>query len=212
MTRPLRVLLTGFEPFGGEPVNPAQLLVESFAAGDVPGVELRTALLPVDAGRVTDVLEAAIAAARPDAIVLLGQAAKRDAVCLETTACNRVAYGDEVDNAGRRVEDAPVVDGGPARLASTLPLEALERELADGGLPVRRSDDAGRYLCNHALYTTLHGHPTTPAAFVHVPLLPEQAERRARGEPGMPLDVMARCLRALLERLPSHLRPGDGAA
>jgi pyroglutamyl-peptidase len=203
--RPLRVLLTGFEPFGGEQVNPSQRLVEDLARESHEHIQLDVTVLPVDIRMVTDVLEAAISTARPDVIVLVGQAAKRDTVCLETTAFNQIAYGNEVDNGGASIQDAPVEVEGPERLHSTLPLEDLEGVLAGLGHPVRRSDDAGRYLCNHVLYTTLHRHPDTPCAFVHVPFLPEQAERRALAEPSLPLEVVRACLRELLTQLPRHL-------
>ena len=204
-SRPLRILLTGFEPFGGEPVNPSQRLAEDLACDRLEGIALDIAVLPVDIRVVTDVLEAAISRTQPDAIVLVGQAANRDAVCLETTAFNQVAYGDVVDNGGARIQDAPVEENGPHQLHSTLPLEEVERTLVAAGHPVRRSDDAGRYLCNHVLYTTLRRHPDTPSAFVHVPLLPDQAERRALAEPSLSHDTLRACLRELLTRLPHHL-------
>lgn len=206
--RPLRVLLTGFEAFGGEPVNPSQQIVEDLARETLEGLVLQVAVLPVDIRTVTDALEAAIGDALPDVVVLVGQAARRDAVCLETTAFNQVAYGDAVDNGGARIEDAPVDANGPDRLHSTLPLDALERALASDGHPVRCSADAGRYLCNHVLYTTLRRHPGTPCAFVHVPFLPEQAERRALSEPSLPHETMRACLRALLLQIPRHLPDG----
>ena len=214
MTR--RVLVTGFEPFGGEPVNPSLELAQQLAAeaGAVPGLELHTAALPVDIATLRDALDAALAAARPEAVVLVGQATGRARVCLETLAFNEVRYGASVDNGGHRIDDEVVDADGPAELASTLPLAQLAEDLAPAALPVELSRDAGRYLCNFALYDVLRRHPAVPAAFVHVPLLPEQAERRGRGEASLPLDVSRRCLRALLEALPARLgpSPGEGSA
>ena len=202
---PLRILLTGFEPFGGEPVNPSQLLVQDLASESSEEFTLNIAVLPVDVLTVTSTLDTAIALARPDAIVLVGQAAGRAEICLETTAYNQISYGESVDNGGSRIEDALIDPQGPRQLESTLPLVELERLLADAGHPVRQSDDAGRYLCNHVLYTTLRHHPQTPCAFVHVPLLPEQAERRALAEPSLSHATLLESLRALLNHLPQNV-------
>jgi len=206
-TAPLRILLTGFEPFGGEPVNPSQQLVEDLASESTGELILNVAVLPVDIRTVTKALDDAIALAQPHAIVLLGQAAGRGEICLETTAFNQVSYGDSVDNGGTQVKDAPVDPRGPERLDSTLPVEKLERLLAEAGHPVRQSDDAGRYLCNHVLYTTLRRYPQVLCTFVHVPLLPEQAERRALAEPSLSRETLREALRALLSHLPRHV-PG----
>jgi pyroglutamyl-peptidase len=204
----LRVLLTGFEPFGGEPVNPSQMLVEELGSAAPPeGVELHTAVLPVDIHSVRDALLRAVESAAPDVVLLVGQATARPAVCLEARAHNQVAYGDAVDNGGTRIDDEAVVPDGPPELHATLPLDELAAALAGEDLPVVVSHDAGRYLCNLVLYETLHRHPGLPAAFVHLPLLPSQAERRGLGEPSVSADVSRRCLQRLIARLGAD-RPG----
>ena len=204
-TSPLRVLVTGFEPFGGEPINPSQQLVNELEHDHFAGLELRTRILPVDIERLPGALKRALDEAQPDALLLVGQATGRDAICLETTAVNEVAYGKARDNAGRSISSAPVQAGGPSRRASTLPLEPLQAALAAAGHRVRCSHDAGRFLCNHALYTCLAREPAIPCAFVHVPLLPEQAARRELDEPSLELSAMGACLRELLRLLPRHL-------
>jgi pyroglutamyl-peptidase len=204
-----RLLLTAFEPFGGEPVNPSQLLAERLRRDPVAGFELHTVLLPVDIVRLPAALDDAVRRVRPDLSLLVGQATGRGHVCLESLAVNRVCYGDAVDNGGTRVTDAPVEAEGPDQLGSTLDLARLARELDAEDLPVKVSTDAGRYLCNLALYRMLLDHPDVPAAFVHVPLLPEQAARRGMREACLDLELMERCLRSLIEHLD---RPSGASA
>ena len=208
----MRVLLTGYEPFGGEPVNPSAQIVAELAAGPVPhpGLELSAAVLPVDSRRFRGALEAALAASRAELVVSVGQAAGREHVELEALAHNALDFGDETDNGGHAAHGEPLAADGPPRLHVRLPLAALRARLVERGLPVRVSLDAGRHLCNALLYELLLRHPQRPALFVHVPLLPEQAARRAQDEPSLPAAVSRECLAALLgllaERPPGRRR------
>lgn len=195
----MRVLLTGYEPFGGEPVNPSARLATELAAAPPPrGLELAAAVLPVDSRRFRAAVGAAIAAHGPALVVAVGQATGRARVELEALAHNALDYRGESDNGGHAARGEPLEAGGPGRLHVRLPLAALAAELAGRGLPVRVSLDAGRHLCNALLYELLLRHAERPALFVHVPLLPEQAARRAQGEASLPLEVSRRCLSDLL--------------
>lgn len=159
------IWVTGFEPFDGATENRSALAVECL--GPVDGHTLERAVLPVDTDGVLPHLER-IYASEPAAVLHVG-IADRDAFCVERTAVNRRSFRIP-DNAGRVVEDAPVIEGAPARLTSRLPVEAILASLRDGGHPARISDDAGTYLCNQTLFTTLHRLPTTVlAGFLHVP-------------------------------------------
>lgn len=207
MSRPVTILLTGFEPFDGEPVNPAQQLVEALAHEPAPHprLQLVTAILPVDRRRCPAHLDAAVEATRPDAVVAIGQATGRPRIDLETRAFNQLDFGEGTDNGGHAAHGEPLAEDGPPHLDSTLPWPALASDLADRGHPVGLSADAGRHLCNALLYDLLHRHPRSAAGFVHVPLLPDQAARRALGEPHLApevsLAVVRELLRALTERL-----------
>ncbi len=204
----LRLLLTGFEPFGGEPLNPSWELVRELLAGPTPaGLELHGACLPVDRTTFRPSLEQALARATPHAVLALGQATGRAQVHLETRAVNLLDYRGGTDNGGHRSEAEPLHVDGPPQLTSTLPFPALRDELAEAGHPVRLSDDAGRYLCNALLYELLFKHAQLPSGFVHLPLSPEQASRRQQGEPSLGQDVTAPCLRLLLDRLARRLGP-----
>jgi pyroglutamyl-peptidase len=205
----MRVLLTGYEPFGGEPVNPSAQLVDELARGPRLDrrLELSAAILPVDSRRFRSALEAAIAASRPGLVVAVGQATGRAHVGLEALARNALDFKGERDNAGHVAQGEPLDAGGPDRLHVRLPLAALAAQLAVHGLPVRVSLDAGRHLCNALLYELLLRHAGIPALFVHVPLLPEQAARRALGEPSLPADLSRSCLAALLVALAERQLP-----
>jgi pyroglutamyl-peptidase len=201
----MKILLTAFEPFGGYAVNPTQAIVERLAADPPLGVELHTRHLPVVASAAVERALAARRDVRPDAVVSLGLAVKRDAIGLERVAVNLDDFRIP-DNAGVTLTDAPIVGDGPAAYWTTLPVRRMERALRDAGVPVEISYSAGTYVCNHLFYALRHaaeGAPGAPAVgFIHVPKLPEQ------GTPSLPLDVMTRGVRLCLE----VLRDGEGAA
>jgi len=206
-----RLLLTGYEPFGGEPVNPSGQIARDLAAQrPAPDdFEVRAVVLPVAREAYAAALGEALDAWRPDALIAIGQATGRARVDVELVAHNALDTKGEADNAGHVAAGEPLVPGGPERLLVPLDLEPVCKALAKANLPIGVSRDAGRHLCNALLYELLHHHATLPAFFVHVPLLPEQAERRARDEPCLPIEVSAACLVALIERLPGVL---DGRA
>lgn len=207
------VLLTGFEPFDGEPVNPSARVVAALAAdpAGVPGLELAAVVLPVDRLRMPVALARAVRLHAPDAVLALGQATGRARLQLETRAVNLLDFGGRTDNGGHHARGEPLHADGPQALHVPPDLAALADELAAAGWPIERSTDAGRHLCNALLYELLHRHVRHPAAFVHVPLLPEQAVRRGRGEPCLAEEVSLACVRDLLARLPARLsRPAEG--
>ena len=201
--RKLLVLVTGFEAFGGEPVNPSAELVDWLTdhAPSGLGVQLQTATLPVDRTRLGAALVAALAC-KPDVVVALGQATGRTTIDLESTAHNGLDFRGQTDNGGHAATHERLEHDGPEQLTTSLALDSLSRELSAAGHPVGLSHDAGRHLCN-AVYWDLLRHPdAVPAVFVHVPLRPDQATRRGRGEPSLPEDVTRRCLIDLLMHLP----------
>ncbi len=209
MSQALRVLLTGYGPFGGEPVNPSERLVLALARArpPLPRLQLSAHVLPVDRRAMPAALAAALREHRPQLVLAVGQGTGRRAVELETLARNRIDFRGERDNGGHSACRELLAEGAPGRLAAPLPLRALAARLAARGLPVSASSDAGQHLCNALLFELLLRHPRLPSAFVHVPLLPEQAARRGRGEPSLPETVSRRCLEELLAALPELLPP-----
>ena len=187
----MRLLLTGFEPFGGSGVNPSQQIVLALAQKGAAGVDLCTAILPVDrVGGPASAL-AAIEAQRPDAVLCLGQAARRPALSIERVAINLLDYAI-ADNAGNRVVDEPVVAGGPAAYFATLPLRRMLAAVQAAQTPCELSLSAGAFLCNQVMYAVLHylalHMPDVRAGFIHVPALPEQVA--SKPAPSMSLETM----------------------
>jgi pyroglutamyl-peptidase len=176
----MRALVTGFEPFGGETVNPSAELLHRLPPR-LGMLELTTGLLPTSFGRARPVLDALLDAHGPDLVLAVGQAAGRGRLSLERVAIN-VMDATLPDNDGERPVDRPVVEDGPGGYFSTLPLKRAVAALAAAGLPAEISNSAGTYVCNQVFYAALHraaqGRDRYRAGFLHVPLLPQQAARR----------------------------------
>jgi pyroglutamyl-peptidase len=197
----MRVLLTGFEPFGKSEVNPSEQVVRTLAAEPLANVELFTAVLPVERQRGPAVLLQAVETYRPDAVLCLGEAGRRPAVSIERVAINLLDYGI-ADNAGSQVVDESIVPGGPAAYFVTLPVRAMVAAVLAAGVPAELSLSAGAFLCNQVTYELLHylaEHKwAIPAGFVHLPLLPEQAVAAGITAPTMSLETMCRGVRAAI--------------
>jgi pyroglutamyl-peptidase len=194
-----RVLVTAFEPFGGESVNPSQQAVRRLADGPpMDGVELRTAFLPVVFGEAIEALERAIAEHEPDLVLCAGEAGGRFAVTPERVAVN-VNDAPFPDNAGNRPVDEPIVPGGPVAYLSTLPVAAIVDALRADGIPAAKSSTAENYVCNNVFYGLMHHiatvRPQLVGGFVHVPYVHEQVVHRLDPQPSMSLDTITRALR-----------------
>ena len=170
------VLVFGFEPYGGHAINPSERLVEALDGRRVAGRTVRGEVLPVRLAPLHASVEASLERHAPAAVVAFGLRPGERAICLERVAFNRNNF-PIADDEGVRAR-GPVRDGEPERRPATLPLEAVRTALLAAGIPARRSDDAGRYLCNALMYALLseasrraHG---PPAGFVHLPCLPGQ--------------------------------------
>lgn len=190
-----RMLVTGFEPFGGADVNASQELVAALADDPPDGFELATAVLPVVWPRAADELAAALERVQPELVVCFGQADGRAHVEIERFALN---FDDGTDEAGetRRAEIDP---GGPVAYRSSLPVDAIVEALRAAGIPAAASRDAGGFLCNHVFYALMAvfaGRTGIRGGFVHVPLLPEQALDSAT--PTVPLETLVRAARIIL--------------
>jgi pyroglutamyl-peptidase len=190
-----RVLVTGFEPFGGADANASQELVEALASELPTQLVLATAVLPVAWTRAADELARALEREQPELVVCFGQADGRAQIEVERFALN---FDDGADDTGE-TRRAEIVTGGPVAYRSSLPVDAVVEALRAEGIPATSSRDAGGFLCNHVFYVlmqTLAEQPGIRGGFVHVPLLPKQALDRAT--PTLPLETLVRAARTIL--------------
>ena len=189
------LLITGFDPFGGETVNPAWEAV-SRLPDIIGGFRLTKLCIPTVFGIAADAVLAAGRADAPDVILCVGLAAGRDAVTPERIAIN-IASAKKPDNAGNMPQESPILPGGPDGIFSTVPVSAMADAITAAGLPGRVSNTAGTFVCNDTLYRLLHHYVGTPVrvGFVHVPQLPQQA---GDGAPSMALGDMITALTAAI--------------
>ena len=167
------ILITAFEPFGGDDINPTALVLEKLPE-TIGGCSLRKLLLPVEFVRARELACAEYDRFSPSAVIMLGQAGGRGAVTPETTGRNLMIAGIP-DNAGYAPDHLPIAEAGPDSLTSTLPADEIVRAVRAAGVPCEISDDAGAYVCNAVLYGMLyHNRGAVPTGFIHVPYIREQ--------------------------------------
>ena len=175
----MKALVTGFEPFGGDPINPSELAVAGLKK-QYGGLAVPTAILPCSYTRSTGLLREAIDRVRPDIVLCVGLAGGRSELCLERVGIN-VQDARIRDNDGGQPIDLPVVKDGPAAYFATLPIKACVTAMRKAGLPASVSNTAGTFVCNHILYSLMDIAQDHPAAFrggfLHIPYAPEQAAR-----------------------------------
>lgn len=204
----MKALVTGFEPFGGDKVNPSWLAVSRLRK-KIGSLAVHTAELPTSFGRSADALRDSIEKLRPDIVLCVGLAGGRSELCLERVAIN-VQDARIRDNDGKQPIDKPVVPGGPAAHFATLPIKACVAEMRKAGLPAAVSNTAGTFVCNHIFYALMDiaatARPPMRGGFLHVPYAPEQAVGLA-GAPSMAIDDIARGIEIILEV--SATRTGD---
>jgi pyroglutamyl-peptidase len=191
------VLLTGFEPFGGETQNPSWEAVRLLEGERIDGHGLRARLMPCVFGKAIARLEAEIEALSPSAIICVGQAGGRAEISLERVAVNL----DDAcipDNDGAQPLDRPVIAGGPAAYFASLPVKAILRDLIEAGVPAGLSHTAGSFVCNHIFYGACHAvrmsRRKMRVGFIHVPFSPAQVARNP-GSPSIAVPLVTQALR-----------------
>ncbi|MBI3886124.1 MAG: pyroglutamyl-peptidase I [Opitutae bacterium] len=205
------MLLTGFEPFGGESINPSEEIARALNGRTVAGRAVVGSLLPCVYGAAIKELKHLMKLHQPMLVVCVGQAGGRAEITPERVAIN-VDDARIPDNAGQQPIDKPVVKGGPAAYWSTLPIKAIVQELRKHHLAAAVSQTAGTFVCNHVFYGLMHAlreHAEVRGGFIHVPYLPEQTEgpdSGIAGQPSMPLAKMVRGIELALDTAVKYRR------
>jgi pyroglutamyl-peptidase len=202
----MKALVTGFEPFGGDRINPSFEALRRLSQR-LCGLDITTAALPVIYGAALPALGEAIAAHRPQIVLSVGLAGGRAELSLERVAIN-IDDARIPDNGGNQPIDRPVVADGPAAYFAALPIKAAVAALRDAGLPAAVSNSAGTFLCNHVFYGLMHlaatGTGLFRGGFLHVPYLPSQAAL-VPGAPSMALEQIVEGIEIILEVAASRI-------
>ena len=209
-----KIMLTGFDAFGGASLNPSWLAVKALHGRQIAGHRVVAVQLPTVFGESLHRLQSLLQQHQPTLVICVGQAGGRNAISLERVAIN-VNDAPLADNVGSQPVDTPVVPGAPAAYFTTLPIKAMLAALQRAGVAAEVSQTAGTFVCNHVFFGLMHALATqrplrhTRGGFVHVPYLPEQ------GAPSMAQGEMVRGLRLALRsalRADADVALGAGAA
>ena len=207
---PRHVLLTGFEPFDGDTVNPSGEVAKQLDGRVIGDCAVRSVILPVQHEAARAAVAPRLQAPGLAAVMHLGLAGGRARISLERVAANVMDYS-RPDAHGQVLRDVACVEGGPPGYFSTLPLRSMLAALTEEGIPATISNTAGTYLCNDISYTTLHALGgralAIPAGFIHLPFLPSMVTSHDREEPSMDVAMMTRAVEIVLTRI---VEPGGG--
>ena len=193
-----KLLITGFDPFGGESINPAWEAVKRLP-DEVGDYSLTKLMIPTVFGKAGNVVIAEAERLMPDVILCIGQAGGRRAVTPEVVGIN-LREARIPDNEGNVPEDIPVVNDAPAAYFSTLPIREMVSAVKEKGIECQLSYSAGAFVCNDVLYTLLNRYDGTDTrvGFIHVPFLPEQAKE---GVPSMALETIIEAIKTAIEAM-----------
>ena len=191
-----KLLITGFEPFGGEAINPSWEAAFRLPS-EIGEYSLTKLLLPVTFGEAADMAIDTAEELRPDVILCIGQAGGRNAVTPEMIAIN-LRYATIPDNNRFKPCDEPVIENGPSAYFSTIPVRKIAEAIDASGVPSKVSYSLGTYVCNDLLYALLaHFHDSnTRVGFIHVPYCTEQNK-----EPSMSIDDVIKALTVAINNL-----------
>lgn len=172
----MKVLITGFDPFGGESINPALEAVKALP-DTIAGAEIIKLEIPTVFRKSLEKIEENIIKHSPDIVISIGQAGGRFGVTPERVAIN-IDDARIEDNEKNQPIDITIFEDGETAYFTNLPIKAMVKEMQDGGIPASVSNTAGTFVCNHIMYGALHfaatQQPSLKAGFVHIPYVPMQ--------------------------------------
>lgn len=191
----MKVLITGFDPFGGESINPALEAVKMIPE-NIEGAEVIKLEIPTVFRKSLEKIEEKINELNPDVVISIGQAGGRFGITPERVAINM----DDArikDNEGNQPIDIPIYEDGESAYFSNLPIKAMVKEMLDNGIPASVSNTAGTFVCNHVMYGVLHlvnkKYKNIRAGFIHVPYIPAQVVSKPN-TPSMSINDIAKGL------------------
>ena len=193
-----KLLITGFDPFGGENINPSWEAVKELP-DHIGDWQITKMEIPTVFGAAADQVIAAAEGLQPNAILCIGQAGGRAAVTPEVVAIN-LQEARIPDNLGNQPMNIPVVKGGPAAYFATVPVREMVQAIQAANIPAALSYSAGTFVCNDVLYRLLHHFDgtATQAGFIHVPYLPQQAKEN---QPSLPQEKIVEALQLAISVL-----------
>lgn len=203
----MKILITAFEPFGGDAINPTERLLMDIGKEPIERAEIHTRLLPVVFDECADKLLETVAEIRPDAVICCGLASGRTSITPEQIAINLKEVPKEssvADNQGNRPYNERVNPEGPDGLFSLLPVRAMTDNMKEQGIPASISYSAGTFICNNTMYALLDHIRTNRLSmiggFVHFPASTEMAASKP-GLPSLSHDTMLNGLKIMIETI-----------
>ena len=198
----MKILLTAFEPFGGEKINAAQEAA-ALIKEEIAGAKIVKMTVPVVFGKSIEAVVSAMRDERPDAVLCLGQAGGRMGLTPERVAIN-LDDARIPDNEGNQPVDQTIYPDGAPAYFSTLPVKAMVRAIQEAVVPASLSNTAGTFVCNHLMYGILYHMarywPEMRGGFMHLPFLPEQVQDRP-GMPNLSREAMAAGIEAAIKAM-----------
>lgn len=202
----MKIIVTGFDPFGGEKINPSIECVK--ALPEIEGVELIRLELPTVFKESAKRLNEVINEVKPDAVLSVGQAGGRPGITMERIAIN-VDDARIPDNISQQPIDETIQTKGAAAYFSTLPIKRIVKAIREAGIPVEVSNSAGTFVCNHIMYQALFAatkaNKPFKAGFMHIPFIPEQTTDK----PSLPLEESTKALQIAIEIIRDYLNDED---
>ena len=199
----MKILVTGFDPFDGEEVNPANEAVKLLPR-NISGAEIITIEIPTVFGRGAESVEKAIIEYNPDAVVCIGQAGGRSCISIEKIGIN-LREASIPDNDGNQPIDERIKEDGENAYFSTLPVKAMVSNVRKNGIPAHLSYTAGTYVCNDVMYLLLYmidkKYPNIKGGFIHVPYATEQVVDKPNNISSMPIQTIAKGLEYAIEAI-----------
>ena len=205
----MKILVTGFDPFGGEKINPALETIKRLP-DTILGAQIIKLEIPTVVGKSLAKIKETVEKENPDAVLSIGQAGGRSEITVERIGIN-IDDCRIPDNEGNQPIDEPVVKGGPAAYFVTVPIKAIVENIKAHNIPASISNTAGTFICNHVCYGVAHLAAQRTAAgkpmksgFIHIPFLPEQVIGKPALTPSMSLETIVSGITHALEAIIEH--------